>query len=85
MTQTTRPAKGPSGGRRAAAAEREAETEEEAAEAEEGCIPGRISLEQPLLAITSTPQRAIAAAAAAAAGAWPSGEGRGWEKGAAVS
>lgn len=69
MTQTTRPAKGPSGGRRAAAAaaEREAETEEEAAEAEEGCIPGRSSLEQPLLAITSTPLRAIAA------GAWPSG------------
>lgn len=84
MTQTTRPAKGPSGGRRAAAAEREAETEEEAAEAEEGCIPGRSSLEQPLLAITSTPLRAIAAAAAAA-GAWPSRAGRGWEKGAAVS
>jgi hypothetical protein len=72
VTQTTRPAKGPPGGRRAAAAakrESEAGTEEEAADAEEDCIPGRSSLEQPLLAITSTPLRAIAAAA----GAWPGG------------
>jgi hypothetical protein len=74
VTQTTRPAKGPPpAGRRAAAAaarETEAETEEEdAADAEEGCIPGSSSLEHPLLAITSTPLRAIAAAA----GAWPGG------------
>lgn len=68
----TRPAKGPSGVRRTAA--REAVAEEEATEAEEGCIPGRRSLEQPLLTITSTPLRDMATPAAAA-GAWPRGGG----------
>lgn len=63
VTQMTNPAKGPSGsGLRSPpppCPPREKE-EEEAAEAEEGCIPGRTSLEQPLLTTTSTPLRDMA-------------------------
>lgn len=63
VTQMTNPAKGPSSsGLRSPpppCPPREKE-EEEAAEAEEGCIPGRTSLEQPLLTTTSTPLRDMA-------------------------